>query len=166
MYRHLTDFYSDWAYESQRTIHMFEAIADEHFKKSKQENFRSIARLAWHITETIPEMLLHAGIKGLQEIHPSTAQQDVKSLILVYQTTSEAALKALSSQWSDNMLDEKIPMYGDQWKRGAVLSILIRHQSHHRGQLSVLLRQAGRVIPGMYGPTKEEWKNMGMEAMD
>jgi uncharacterized damage-inducible protein DinB len=41
---------------------------------------------------------------------------------------------------------------------------LIQHQAHHRGQMTVLMRQAGLPVPGIYGPSKEEWANFGMEA--
>jgi uncharacterized damage-inducible protein DinB len=39
------------------------------------------------------------------------------------------------------------------------------HQCHHRGQMTVLMRQAGQKVPGIYGPAKEEWSSMGMEPM-
>ena len=37
------------------------------------------------------------------------------------------------------------------------LMTLINHQNHHRGQMTVLMRQAGLTVPGVYGPAKEEW---------
>ena len=32
---------------------------------------------------------------------------------------------------------------------------LINHQNHHRGQMTVLMRQAGLTVPGVYGPAKK-----------
>jgi uncharacterized damage-inducible protein DinB len=43
-----------------------------------------------------------------------------------------------------------------------VLSIVLSHQTHHRGQMTVLMRQAGVPVPGMYGPSREEWEAMGV----
>jgi len=43
-----------------------------------------------------------------------------------------------------------------------VLVSLITHQAHHRGQMTVLMRQAGLKVPGVYGPAREEWAAMGM----
>ncbi len=40
--------------------------------------------------------------------------------------------------------------------------ILLLHQTHHRGQMTVLMRQAGLPVAGMYGPTKEDWAKYGM----
>jgi len=37
------------------------------------------------------------------------------------------------------------------------------HELHHRGQLTVLMRQAGLVVPGIFGPAQEEWTRYGME---
>lgn len=30
------------------------------------------------------------------------------------------------------------------------------HEIHHRGQLTILMRQAGITVSGLYGPSKEE----------
>ena len=55
-------------------------------------------------------------------------------------------------------------MYGESWSRGAVLMSLIVHQAHHRGQMTVLMRQAGLRVPGVYGPAKEDWAAMNLPA--
>jgi uncharacterized damage-inducible protein DinB len=54
-------------------------------------------------------------------------------------------------------------MYGQQWKRGYTLAVLVRHQAHHRGQMTVLMRQAHLRVPGVYGPAREEWSEFGMQ---
>ena len=56
-------------------------------------------------------------------------------------------------------------MYGETWKRGVALEMLIRHEAHHRGQMTVLMRQAGLPVHGVYGPSREEWTAMGMEPL-
>ncbi|MHB8840055.1 MAG: DinB family protein, partial [Gemmatimonadaceae bacterium] len=40
--------------------------------------------------------------------------------------------------------------------RGFVLTVLMNHQWHHRGQMTVLMRQAGLSVPGVCGPSREE----------
>ena len=165
MFRKLEDFYAVWNYESDSTLKMFEAISADRFKNTGSENIRSIARLAWHITESIAEMLNHAGLPldGISDASNET--NDLLKLISEYKKSSASLIAKLKANWSDDILDEKVNMYGDMWEKGQVLSVLIRHQSHHRGQLSILLRQEGLVIPGMYGPTKEEWIAMGLAPM-
>gem|GEM_PF-5815448 len=57
-------------------------------------------------------------------------------------------------------------MYGEVWKKGQTLIYLLLHQTHHRGQMTVLMRQAGLKVSGIYGPAKEEWEAMGMPALE
>ncbi|MBK8721797.1 MAG: hypothetical protein IPL95_05830 [Saprospiraceae bacterium] len=57
-------------------------------------------------------------------------------------------------------------MYGELWTKGNTLAILIRHQAHHRGQLSILMRQNGCKVPGVYGPSKERMGNLSYAAME
>jgi uncharacterized damage-inducible protein DinB len=41
--------------------------------------------------------------------------------------------------------------------RGAFLrSILFNHWYHHRGQLTVYLRETGALVPSIYGPSADE----------
>ena len=48
-------------------------------------------------------------------------------------------------------------------RTGLTLAVLVRHQAHHRGQMTVLMRQAGLKVPGVYGPAREEWAEFGMQ---
>jgi uncharacterized damage-inducible protein DinB len=72
---------------------------------------------------------------------------------------------ALNNNWKDGMLEEEDDMYGEPWKKGQSLTNLVAHQCHHRGQMTVLMRQAGLRVPGFYGPAKEDWAQMGMDPM-
>ncbi len=40
--------------------------------------------------------------------------------------------------------------------------VLIGPETHHLGQMTELMRQAGLKVPGVYGPSKEEWTAYGM----
>jgi uncharacterized damage-inducible protein DinB len=57
-------------------------------------------------------------------------------------------------------------MYGEKWKLGKILFSLVTHQAHHRAQMTVLIRFVGLKVPGIYGPSKEEWAAFGMPAME
>jgi uncharacterized damage-inducible protein DinB len=76
--------------------------------------------------------------------------------------TAESLLEALEA-WSDPELQNMDVMYGHlQWKRGQSLLALLVHQVHHRGQMTVLMRQAGLLVPDFYGPTREGWAILGL----
>ncbi len=62
MIRKISDFVKEWEYESQSTIKVFSKIEDNHLNDKINDNIRSIAVLAWHITITLSEMMNKAGL--------------------------------------------------------------------------------------------------------
>jgi len=55
-------------------------------------------------------------------------------------------------------LEKEVDMLGKPTPIGEILRSLVDHQTHHRAQMQVLLRQAGLPVPGVMGPTKEQSK--------
>jgi uncharacterized damage-inducible protein DinB len=166
MYRTIGDFDRDWAREADATLSVLRNLTDASLEQRVSPEGRSAGRLAWHIVQTIPEMMGHAGMKGLDgpgedEPIPASAAEIVDA----YERAAHSVNEAARSQWSDDELPEEIPMYGQMWGKGQTLAALILHQAHHRGQLTVLMRQAGLKVPGCYGPAAEEWAQMGMPAL-
>jgi len=85
-------------------------------------------------------------------------------MVRQYEACSRAVAEELPKHWTDAMLPETVPMYGQPWPRGTVLFSLVVHQAHHRAQMTVLMRQAGLKVPGVYGPAREEWAAMNLPA--
>lgn len=166
MIRKIEDFLSEWKYESESTRKLFSLITNEVLHKKNHEHVRSIAFLAWHITITISEMMNKAGIPVSGPDEHSKPPATIEEIISAYEQSSASLVKELPKTWTDANLTEDKEMYGDTWKKGTVLSVLIKHQAHHRGQLTVLMRQAGLSVCGIYGPTKEEWAAWNMAAAE
>ena len=78
-----------------------------------------------------------------------------------YRSSSEATVSAIREQWTDETLNEEKEMYGQMWPIATTLGLIVAHQTHHRGQITVLMRQAGVTVPGVYGPAREEWAAFG-----
>ncbi|NIU73596.1 MAG: hypothetical protein GWN71_08445, partial [Gammaproteobacteria bacterium] len=78
-----------------------------------------------------------------------------------YDAVSSELVAAVRAGWTDETLLETDDMYGQSWTRGASAAALILHEVHHRAQLTVLVRQAGLEVPGVFGPAKEEWARYG-----
>jgi uncharacterized damage-inducible protein DinB len=166
MYRSLTDFSHAWGHQTEATMKVLRSLTDASLSQAVVPGGRTLGFLAWHITCTLAEM---GGQAGLTVIGPEEKTHSMPSSAADIATTYEAAAASLAAavaaQWTDAQLGDMIPMYGEQWPKGLVLDILIGHQAHHRGQMTVLMRQAGLPVPGMYGPSKEEWAAMGLPAM-
>lgn len=166
MYRKISDFITDWKYEEGSTLKLLGNINNDSLNKKDNENVRSIAVLAWHITITLSEMLNKAGLKVVGPEENSKPPANISDIISAYEGSSVSVIEQVEKNWTDAELLEEIPMYGETWKKGVVLGVLIKHQAHHRGQLTVLMRQAGLIVSGVYGPSKEEWAQFNMPAMD
>lgn len=165
MYRAIDDFQADWAYERDATCKILKNLSDASLAQRVTPEGRSLGDLAWHITLSIGEMLGRAGLTieapAENEGVPSSAAQIVAAYVRAARSLEEQVLQ----NWSEASLLEKVEMYGEQWTRGYVLASLIRHEAHHRGQMTVLMRQAGLTVPGTYGPSREEWAQMGLPPM-
>lgn len=164
MYRKIEDFITDWKYESESTLNVFRNITNESLNKKDNENIRSIAVLSWHITITLSEMLNKAGLKVTGPDEHSKPPSDINEIIPAYENSSLSVTEQVLKQWNDASLLNEANLYGENWKNGVTLSVLIKHQAHHRGQLTVLMRQSGVKVPGVYGPSKEEWAQWNMAA--
>jgi uncharacterized damage-inducible protein DinB len=161
MIRTIADFVAVWNHEADSTKSLFRALSDASMAQSINAEHRDLGRLAWHITTTIREMMERTGlhVEGPDPDAPVPATS--AEIVRTYETSSASLVKALDS-WTDATLDEKDNMYGEEWRRSVTLQILLLHQTHHRGQMTVLMRQAGLAVPGMYGPSKEDWAKYGM----
>ena len=166
MYYRIADFIADWERESQNTVKIFSFIKEGSQKRKVHENVRSLERLAWHITQTITEMGSRAGLFDKDFLEEESVPETMQGITDAYQRWSRELITVIESRWSDASLDEELNMYGEYWKKGTLLSVLISHEAHHRSQMTVIMRLLGLPVPGIYGPSKEEWAGMGLPAME
>mgnify|MGYP000060357625 CR=1 FL=1 len=166
MYRKVEDFLEDWREESAATLKMFSHIEDARMDDKASDNVRTLNRLAWHIIQTITEMGTKAGLFTSDELEHRTLPELVEHLTTTYKEHADKLGESVKNNWVDASLPELLPMYGENWAKGKILSILVRHQTHHRGQMTVLLRLQGLPVHGVYGPAKEEWAQFGMPTLE
>ncbi|MDD8018589.1 MAG: DinB family protein [Bacteroidota bacterium] len=164
MFRTIDDFLMLWNVEKESTLKMFRAVTEKSLDQKVYSEGRTLARLLWHITGTLGEMPQLAGLQCPVPTEDIIQTLSLSSVVQTYERSANDVAAAVKEHWTDAMLLEEVPMYGEQWKRGEVLASLILHQTHHRAQMTVLMRQAGLKVPGVYGPAKEEWSAMGMTA--
>ena len=154
MFRTITDFKGTFEHETKSTKAVFDALTPESLSQSIAGDHRTIGRIAWHIVYTFQEMLGHIGLKfsGFSEDIPA----DPKVISEKYMEYADALMNQVKD-WDDEKLLETDNLYGEQWRKGATLLILFKHEIHHRGQITVLMRQAGLKVPDIYGPAYEGW---------
>lgn len=163
MYRRIEDFTRAWQQESELTLKVLRALTEPSLAQKMGPEGRTLGFLAWHLVLTLPEMMKHAGVPVVGPAQDAP-QPALAEMIRQYEASARAVGEGLPKVWNDAMLGEMVPMYGEQWPRGMVLTSLIAHQAHHRGQLTALMRVAGLKVPGVYGPAREEWAAYNMPA--
>jgi uncharacterized damage-inducible protein DinB len=166
MFRTIDDFEKTWSNERASSLKVMRALTDASLDQPVSAGGRTLGKIAWHIVQTLGEMGGHAGLKVEGAIE-NTAQPASATVIAdAYLSNAEAVARAVKASWKDTDLPDEIEMYGEKWTRGGTLWALIVHEAHHRGQLTVLMRQAGLAVPGVYGPSREEWAAYGMPVQE
>jgi len=163
MIRSITDFDRVWSTEFEATQKILKHITDSSLSQRVDVEGRTLGRLAWHVVTSIPEMMSRTGLT-LAGPHPDApVPGTAKEIFRAYNEAAVSLLEQVKTGWSDATLEQEDDMYGENWKRGDTLTSLVLHQAHHRGQMTVLMRQAGLELPGIYGPARQEWAAYGMK---
>jgi uncharacterized damage-inducible protein DinB len=162
MFRRIEDFLASHATLTKSTRRLLAGLDDDCLDQNVAAGHRSLGQLAWHIVTSVPEMSHRTGLE-VGEVDPAVPPPCTAAEIRDGYDRVHASLRlAVSTAWGDDSLLEIDEMYGEAWPRGLTLMILVQHEIHHRGQMTVLLRQSGRPVVGLMGPAKEEWAQMGL----
>ncbi|MBX7223457.1 MAG: DinB family protein [Blastocatellia bacterium] len=164
MYRTIADFERQWDHERETSLKILKALTPEALGQAVANDHRTIGRIAWHLVQTMPEMLNQTGLKVTGPHWDTPVPTTLAEIIAGYEASANSVLDEVKSKWTDETLLLEDDMYGERWTRGFTLMALTHHEAHHRGQISVLMRQAGLKVPGIYGPSNEEWAAIGMAA--
>lgn len=153
MFRTVEDFLYTWKAESSSTLRVFRALSDESLTQSVGPDGYTLGSLASHITGSIAAIPAHAGLLPMPE---KAVLATVDAIIAAYEKNANQLTDAVATNWKDAQLGEEVAMFGRSFRKGAVLAIVIAHQGHHRAQMTVLMRQAGLKVPGVYGPSQAD----------
>ncbi len=164
MYRTVDEFVQVWSGEFEATQKIFKHLNDAGLSQAVVPGGRTLGFLAWHIVMNIVETMTKTGLPVTHPGDPETPPKKAREIFDAYNKAAEECLDGVRSHWTDATLQVEDEMFGERWKRGESLQALVFHQIHHRGQMTVLMRQAGLRVPGVYGPSREQWAAMGMKA--
>ncbi|NRD77293.1 DinB family protein [Bacillus sp. BRMEA1] len=163
MYITIADFMKEWHREAMLTQKVLDGLTDDSLNHQVYPEGRSLGRIAWHFTTNIPEYLAHFGLKIDRVENAEDIPASAKIVAETFKNISAQAATAIESQWTDDSLKQIQTAFGRQESNATILMGLIKHIIHHRGQVTVLMRQAGLKPFGVYGPPKEDWIHLGVE---
>jgi uncharacterized damage-inducible protein DinB len=148
--------------EAQTTRRVLERVPADKLAWKPHDKSMSLGQLALHVATcpgTIAEIsqispfeapsFVQEPAKSAAELVPAL-ERSVARAKEILRTLDEADLGKLWRVTAAGKEVMAVPM-------GAVLrSIMLNHWYHHRGQLSVYLRQVGALVPSIYGPSADE----------
>lgn len=164
MYNSISAFIDEWNQEAASTQKILDALTDESLQQKVSADDRTLGAIAWHIVSSTPGMLIEFGITVEAVKDENTIPSSAREIAETFRNVSANTSQAVGQQWTDQTLSEMKNVFGMEMQKAVTLNMLIKHIVHHRGQMTVLMRQAGLQVPGIYGPSREEWSQMGMEA--
>ncbi|RED58580.1 DinB family protein [Cohnella lupini] len=161
MFIRIDDFAAEWTSEAEMTASVLDVLTDASLKQTICEGRRTLGQIAWHLVKSPHYMTT----LGLEFDAPQGGDEAPASAALIaseYRRISQALLHAVRTQWNDGTLLESVTIQGEEWPNGGSLRFTLMHQAHHRGQMTVLMRQAGLRLPEVYGPTYDTWIDKGV----
>lgn len=168
MYRTLSDLRFQAREEADDTLKVLCAIPDTAATQAVDAAHRDLRRLAWHLVESLVGLPAQIGLTvdgpalDAQGCSVDAIPAAFAEIAEQYERSFESLLAALDG-WDDADLQKEHTVYGHMtWTAGYAFKALEMHQAHHRGQMTVLMRQAGLKVPAFYGPAQEDWVAMGM----
>jgi uncharacterized damage-inducible protein DinB len=165
MYMTIAEFIEEWNQEAALTQKVLDALTDASLEQKVSSEDRTLGAIAWHIVSSTPGMLMEFGITVKEMKDAATVPSSAREIAETFRSVSADTSDAVKQQWTDQSLSEMKTVFGRmEMPKAVTLSLLIKHIIHHRGQMTILMRQAGLQVPGVYGPSREEWSLMGMEA--
>src|SRR5262245_30703209 len=150
--------------EARATRRMLERVPDSHLGWKPHEKSMTLGQLALHIATT-PGGVAAMAAQATRDVRPanfvqSAAQTAAELLPALEQSLAQA--RAVIGEMDDAAMMETWTLKNNgevvmAIPRAAVLrTIMLNHWYHHRGQLSVYLRQLNVPIPSIYGPSADE----------
>lgn len=158
-------FLQELIHEAGNTRKLLQAMSDDVLSYKPSEKSWTMAELASHIAETY-----HWYGYTLQQDHIDFAGyrydkgdiSKVEHILAKFEANLQDAMHSLQSVENDAIFNDNYRLLMGEVEVGAmpriaaVRSMLMNHLYHHRGQLSVYLRVAGKKVPGLYGPSGDE----------
>jgi uncharacterized damage-inducible protein DinB len=158
----IDDLLQELEQEAQATRKVLERVPDDRLDWKPHPKSMTLGQLAMHVAN-LPGAIAEISTRSfdVKTVIPRPGARSSAELLAVLDQ-SLARAKALLGAMDDAELASPWRMVnGDQEvgtvPRGALLrSIMLNHWYHHRGQLTVYLRQTGAPVPPIYGDSADE----------
>ena len=161
MLSHKEVFLRIWEREAETTLRVFQAFPADRLEAKPHERSRSVRDLAWQccIDERVIVRILD-GQNDLRNVPPSAPPPGtMQEIVAAYHEAHRDAVDKMT-RISDDEFGKmvKVVLRGGEWEfpQPEAFWSNLMDEIHHRGQLTIYLRQAGGRVPSIYGPSADE----------
>jgi uncharacterized damage-inducible protein DinB len=148
--------------EAQTTRRVLERVPDNQLAWRPHKKARTLGELALHVASVPGAVAAIASQPQIQAPQFTDPSPKSASELIPALDDSIAKAKSLLGGMNDATLNAMWRMMQGEREvfaipRVALLrSIMLNHWYHHRGQLTVYLRELGVAVPSIYGPSADE----------
>jgi uncharacterized damage-inducible protein DinB len=149
--------------ESQATRRVLERVPEDQLHWSPDPKSMTLGQLAMHVAN-LPGAITEIATRPSFDVRTAIPRPEAATtgeILAAFDASMDRARKILGSMKDSELASPWRMMKGGQelWSlpRAAVLrTVLLNHWYHHRGQLTVYLRQTGALVPAVYGDSADE----------
>ena len=158
----IDDLLQELEQEAQATRRVLENIPEDRLDWKPHDKSMSLGQLAMHVAN-LPGAIAEVSTSDfdVKTVIPRPSARSTAELLVVLEDSLKRAQRILGAMADADLESPWRMMNGDReimaMSRGALLrSVMLNHWYHHRGQLTVYLRQTGALVPAVYGDSADE----------
>jgi uncharacterized damage-inducible protein DinB len=156
MYISVAEFVEDWGRESGNSLKVMRALTDASLSQRSDPEANTLGKIAWHMVLMVGAYGTAAGLEVVAPQRGTEPPASAARIADAFETAARTMGEQASKKLADGQLASEISLWGRTMTVASAFQGLVRHLIHHRGQMTVLMRKAGLVVPGVYGPSREE----------
>lgn len=148
--------------EAQTTRRVLERVPDDRLAWKPHQKSMSLGQLSLHVA-TLPGAIAEMSMRSPFQV-PSFVAPSAPNAAMLVPALDESVAKAktvlggqddasLDAMW--RLVDGDTELFAIP-RRALLRTLMLNHWYHHRGQLSVYLRELDVPVPSIYGPSADE----------
>jgi uncharacterized damage-inducible protein DinB len=158
----IQDLLQELEQEADATRRVLERVPGDRLDWKPHDKSMTLGQLAMHVAN-LPGAIAEVSTRDfdVKTVIPRPSATSTAELLLVLEESLTRARRLLGAMDDAELASPWRMVNGDQelWSmpRGQFLrSVMLNHWYHHRGQLTVYLRQTGALVPAVYGDSADE----------
>jgi len=151
-----------WDREFRTTVSVFQSFPADQLDAKPHERSRTVRDLAWQcvIDERVIAAILSKTEHDLRNVPPGPPPPEaMEEIVAAYESAHSEAVEKLNRLPAEKFGRTVTSILASgEWKmpQPEALWANVMDQVHHRGQLTIYLRQAGGKVPSIYGPSGDQ----------